>query len=471
MRHDECRTSVRTRTTRGDAVEVTITVNGTTQSHDVEPRTLLVHYVREHAGLTGTNVGCDTSSCGACTIHLNGEAVKSCTVLAVQADGADIVTIEGLGRRRRAAPDAAGVHGEPRPAVRLLHAGHGHGGDAACSNENPHPTEQDVRLGLEGNLCRCTGYHNIVKSVLAARRQPMQERRHDPCSIRLRPCRSAEEAISLIGEHGDDAKFLAGGHSLLPLMKLRLAQPTRARRHRSPHRPVVHPRRRRPHRHRRPDPPHGRRDLRAARTSTSRCCAHAAGHVGDPQVRHRGTIGGSIAHADPASDLPATTLALGATYVAQGPNGTREIAAADFYKAFLESALAPDEMLTEIRVPKMQRRRVELPEVQPPRPGLGDRRRRRVAPQRRRRRGARQHGLDARSWPPACRPRCRAVRRSTTPPSWPPPRRRRRPTSTPASSTASTSPRSSRGAPSKPPRAEPRPERRVNTRPAEVDDR
>ena len=110
-------------------MKIHVTVNGTVHESDVEPRTLLVHYMREALGLTGTNVGCDTSSCGACTVHLNGEAVKSCTVLAVQADGADIMTIEGLAHERRDAPDAAGVHGEPRPAVRLLHAGHGDGGD------------------------------------------------------------------------------------------------------------------------------------------------------------------------------------------------------------------------------------------------------------------------------------------------------------------------------------------------------
>ena len=163
---------------------------------------------------------------------------------------------------------------------------------------------------------------------------------------------SAAEAISLIGEHGDEAKFLAGGHSLLPLMKLRLASPSvlvdigrvsdlsyirDAGDHiaigaLTRHMDVEHS------------------DLLKEHVPL---LAHAAGHVGDPQVRHRGTIGGSIAHADPASDLPATTLALGATYVAQGPNGTREIAAADFYQGFLESALAPDEMLTEVRVPKM----------------------------------------------------------------------------------------------------------------------
>ena len=163
---------------------------------------------------------------------------------------------------------------------------------------------------------------------------------------------SAAEAISLVTEYGEDAKFLAGGHSLLPLMKLRLASPS----------VLVDI---------------GRlKDLsyitdagsyiaigaltRHMDVETSSIVkqhvpllACAAGHVGDPQVRHRGTIGGSIAHADSASDLPATTLALGATYVVQGASGTREIAATDFYKGFLESALRPDEMLTEIRVPKM----------------------------------------------------------------------------------------------------------------------
>ena len=163
---------------------------------------------------------------------------------------------------------------------------------------------------------------------------------------------SAEEAISLVGQHGEDAKFLAGGHSLLPLMKLRLAQPS----------VLIDI---------------GRvSDLSYIRDAGDHVAigaltrhmdvensellkqhvpllAHATSYVGDPQVRHRGTIGGSIAHADPASDLPATTLALGATYVAQGPNGTREIAASDFYQGFLTSSLAPDELLTEIRVPKM----------------------------------------------------------------------------------------------------------------------
>jgi aerobic carbon-monoxide dehydrogenase small subunit len=147
-------------------VKIHVTVNGTVHESEVEPRTLLVHYVREALGLTGTNVGCDTSSCGACSLHLNGEAVKSCTVLAVQADGADILTIEGLAQ-----------NGEMHPMQKAFMENHGlqcgyctPGMVMAATSllkENAHPTEQEVRLGLEGNLCRCTGYHNIVKAVLA----------------------------------------------------------------------------------------------------------------------------------------------------------------------------------------------------------------------------------------------------------------------------------------------------------------
>jgi len=149
-------------------VEITVTVNGTAHTHDVEPRTLLVQYIREHVGLTGTNIGCDTSSCGACSLHMNGEAVKSCTVLAVQADGADIRTIEGM----------ADADGTLHPMQQAFMENHGlqcgyctPGMVMAATSlldENPNPTEDEVRIGLEGNLCRCTGYHNIVKSVLAA---------------------------------------------------------------------------------------------------------------------------------------------------------------------------------------------------------------------------------------------------------------------------------------------------------------
>ena len=163
---------------------------------------------------------------------------------------------------------------------------------------------------------------------------------------------SADEAISLIGQHGDEAKFLAGGHSLLPLMKLRLAQPSvlvdigrvsdlSYIRDAGDHIAIGALTR------------HMDVENSPVLAEHVPLLAHAAGHVGDPQVRHRGTIGGSIAHSDPASDLPATTLALGATYVAQGPNGTREIPATEFFHGFLQTALEPDEMLTEIRVPKM----------------------------------------------------------------------------------------------------------------------
>ena len=148
-------------------VEISVTVNGETRTGDVEPRTLLVYWLRDDLRLTGTNVGCDTSSCGACTVHVNGESVKSCTMLAVQADGEDILTIEGL------APSDDELH-PMQEAFRQNHGlqcGYCTPGMvmAAVSllEENSSPTEREVRLGLEGNLCRCTGYHNIVKSVLA----------------------------------------------------------------------------------------------------------------------------------------------------------------------------------------------------------------------------------------------------------------------------------------------------------------
>ena len=149
-------------------MNVTVTVNGQQRSDDIEPRLLLVHYIREVLGLTGTNVGCDTSSCGACSVHLDGEAVKSCTVLAVQADGRNVTTIEGL------APSADQMH----PMQTAFQENHGlqcgfctPGMVMAATSllrEIPDPTEQQVREGLEGNLCRCTGYHNIVQAVLAA---------------------------------------------------------------------------------------------------------------------------------------------------------------------------------------------------------------------------------------------------------------------------------------------------------------
>jgi carbon-monoxide dehydrogenase small subunit len=143
---------------------VSMTINGVKYSHEVEPRLLLVHYVRELCGLTGTHVGCDTSQCGACTVHVNGQAVKSCTVLAVQCDGAEVLTIEGLAKDGKLHPVQEGfwekhglqcgfcTPGMIMSAVQIL-------------ARYPRPTEEQIRHQLEGNLCRCTGYHNIVKAI------------------------------------------------------------------------------------------------------------------------------------------------------------------------------------------------------------------------------------------------------------------------------------------------------------------
>jgi len=148
-------------------IPIKLTVNGRTHESDVEPRTLLVQYLREELGLTGTKVGCDTSQCGACVVMMNGSTVKSCTCLAVQADGADITTIEGLAEQgnlhavQEAFWDKHGLQcgfctaGMIMTVVEML-------------ERNPHPTAVEVRDGLEGNLCRCTGYHNIVRAALAA---------------------------------------------------------------------------------------------------------------------------------------------------------------------------------------------------------------------------------------------------------------------------------------------------------------
>ena len=328
-------------------VPVAITVNGVATEHEVEARTLLVHYLREVVGLTGTNIGCDSTSCGACTVLLDGESVKSCTVLAAQADGRAVTTIEGLA-------DGATLH--PMQAAFREHHGLQCGyctpgmvmAAVSLAQEGGALTEDDVRIGLEGNLCRCTGYHNIVAAVVAgaAEMAPMI-----PAAFSYARADSVDEAVALLAEHGDEAKLLAGGHSLLPLMKLRLATPSvlvdvgrltdlsfvrddgdtlaiggLTRHHDVEHDPVI-----------REHVP---------------LLAAAAGEVGDPQVRHRGTLGGSLAHGDPASDLPAVVLALRGSIVVRGSGGERMIVADDFFRGFLETALAPDEVITEVRVPK-----------------------------------------------------------------------------------------------------------------------
>ncbi|MGW8250049.1 MAG: (2Fe-2S)-binding protein [Anaerolineales bacterium] len=148
-------------------IPVSISVNGVQHTQDVEPRMLLVHFLRDKLGLTGTNIGCDTSQCGACTVHLDGLSVKACTVLAVQADGSSVTTIEGLAQNGKLHPmqqafwDHHGLQcgyctpGMIMAAVKLV-------------ENNPSLTDEDIRHGLEGNLCRCTGYQNVVKSVKAA---------------------------------------------------------------------------------------------------------------------------------------------------------------------------------------------------------------------------------------------------------------------------------------------------------------
>jgi aerobic carbon-monoxide dehydrogenase small subunit len=148
-------------------IPVRLNVNRVEHQLEVEPRLLLVHALRDHLGLTGTHIGCDTSNCGACTVHLDGRAVKSCTVLAVQADGATVTTIEGLGSEDQLHPlqeafwnDHGLQCGYCTPGMIMAAAG--------LLAENPNPTEGEVRHALEGNLCRCTGYHNIVKAVLDA---------------------------------------------------------------------------------------------------------------------------------------------------------------------------------------------------------------------------------------------------------------------------------------------------------------
>jgi carbon-monoxide dehydrogenase small subunit len=149
------------------SMNVTMTVNGQSVTRDVEPRTLLVHFLRDHLGLTGTNIGCDTSQCGACTVHLDGLAVKSCTVLAAQADGSEITTIEGLARNGQLHPmqqafwDEHGLQcGYCTPGMIMA--------SVKLVENNPDPSPADIRHGLEGNLCRCTGYQNIVHAVQTA---------------------------------------------------------------------------------------------------------------------------------------------------------------------------------------------------------------------------------------------------------------------------------------------------------------
>ena len=168
-------------------MRVELTVNGQQRSDDVEPRLLLVHYLREVCGLRAANVGCDTTSCGACTVLLDGQSVKSCTVLAAQVDGRQVTTLEGL----------ADGDGEMHPVQRAFRAEHGLQcgfctpgmvmATVSLLAENPRPTEEQVRTGLEGNLCRCTGYHNIVRAVLAAAQGTSEAAAGSPGTVEAEP--------------------------------------------------------------------------------------------------------------------------------------------------------------------------------------------------------------------------------------------------------------------------------------------
>ena len=207
----------------GDGMKVQITVNDRLEDHDVEARQLLVHFLRETVGLTGTNVGCDTSSCGACTVLIDGESVKSCTVLAVQADGSAITTIEGL-----SSPD-----GDLHPMQEAFREHHA----LQCGYCTPGMVMAAISLIAENPGTRRTGSSRGSRGQLVSLHRLPQHRSGSPRGIRgggsMIPAAfdyaragSVSEALSMLAEYGDDAKILAGGHSLIPLMKLRLASPS-----------------------------------------------------------------------------------------------------------------------------------------------------------------------------------------------------------------------------------------------------
>ena len=329
-----------------------MTVNGAPVAADVEDRTLLVHFLRETAGLTATNIGCDTTSCGACTVLLDGESVKSCTVLAAQADGRQVTTVEGL----------AGPGGELHPMQRAFRAEHGLQcgfctpgmvlASVSLLRENPHPTEAGGpgRAGGQPVPVHRLPQHR-PRGPGRGRGGPVRgQAPDDPRTFTYQRAASVAEALELV-RRVRRRRQVPGRRAFAAAADETAAGPAGGA-----HRPgagagaELHPRRGRAHRDRGADPPPRPGALRLLARSVP-LLAHAAGQVGDPQVRHRGTIGGSLAHSDPASDLPATVLALDATLVARGPSGVREIAAADFFQGLFETALEPDELLTEIRVP------------------------------------------------------------------------------------------------------------------------
>ncbi len=332
---------------------VMLTVNGAVHEGEAEPRELLVHYLRRAVGLTGTHVGCDTSQCGACTVLLDDEAVKSCTVLAVQASAHQVTTIEGL-----ASGDELDPVQQAFIAEHGLQCGYCTPGFVLAArhllDRNPDPSEAEIRRGLEGNVCRCTGYVNIVRAVQAAAaadkpaagRPAAREPGMIPAAFDYYRPQSIADAVGLLAELGDEAKVLAGGHSLLPLMRLRFAAPAA----------LVDIQDLRDLRFVTRDGDRVRvgaltrhRDLEAdpvIRESVPLLSA-VAGEIGDVQIRNRGTIGGSVAHADPAGEYPTVCLMLDAEIV----TSRRRIAAAEFFLGRFTTPLADDELITELVFP------------------------------------------------------------------------------------------------------------------------
>ena len=328
-------------------MRVAMTVNGTGQDHDVEPRTLLVQYLREACGLTGTKVGCDTSSCGACTVLVDGESVKSCTMLAAQADGASITTIEGLasGRRRctrcsRRSTSSTGCSAGSAPRAWCSPR-------SRCSRRTR--TRPSARSASGSKATSAAAPATTTSCVRCS--PPARGRRVIPAAFDYARADSTDAAVGTAHRARRRSEADRRRHVVAAADEAAARGAERPHRRRSARRALVRPRRRRPlaigalTRH---------RDLETSAVLRDGCgmLRAVAAEVGDNQVRHRGTIGGSVAHGDPASDLPAALLALDATFVARGPDGEREIAADDFFAGFLETALAPDELLTEIRVPK-----------------------------------------------------------------------------------------------------------------------
>ena len=413
-------------------MEVTIDVNGVPTSNTVEARTLLVQYLREVVGLTGTNIGCDTTSCGACTVLLDGESVKSCTVLAAQADGRAVTTIEGLA-------DGGELH--PMQAAFREHHGLQCGyctpgmvmAAVSLATEGGALTEAEVREGLEGNLCRCTGYQNIVAAVVAGsaemtgrRRRARRRRRSAKTGARRDPRRVLLRA-GRIGRRRGRAARRARRRRQAPRRRpfaaaadeVAAGHPVGAGRRRPAPRPgrtcatAATPRDRRPH----PSPRGG------ARSAGPRGRAHPRGCRGPRSaIRRSATAARSAARWPTAIPRPTCRRWCSRSAAPSWPadrEGRREIAADDFFVDFLETALAPDEIITEVRVPKaagagwafekFNRRAqdwaiVGVAAVGGERPG----------------RGAREHGVDARCGPPRSRPRWLRARARPTPPRSPP---------------------------------------------------